>query len=210
MAARCGATHSPKAGVVTPRSATRVPPLLPIPPLHRGSPPRLGHDSDRPCESATGQSLHGLGVAISLDGDPRPRPRRSRAGRRAVSSTSTAPRFSSRRSSFVVPGIGTIHGFCASSHASAICAGVAPLRAATSPSRSTSAWLACRASAAKRGEVLRMSSVSNVVLRVDRAGEEALAERAERHEADAELLQRRQDVALGRSVPQRVLALQRR
>ena len=36
----------------------------------------------------------------------------------------TAPRFSSRRCSFVVPGIGTIQGFCASSQASAICAGV--------------------------------------------------------------------------------------
>ena len=39
----------------------------------------------------------------------------------------TAPRFSSSRWRLVVPGIGTIHGFCASSHASAICAGVALL-----------------------------------------------------------------------------------
>jgi hypothetical protein len=31
--------------------------------------------------------------------------------------------FSSSRCRLVVPGIGTIHGFCASSHASAICAG---------------------------------------------------------------------------------------
>jgi len=42
-----------------------------------------------------------------------------------VSPMSAAPRFSSRRCSLVVPGIGTIHGFCASSHASATCAGVA-------------------------------------------------------------------------------------
>lgn len=41
------------------------------------------------------------------------------------SSTSTAPRFSSSRWSFVVPGIGTIHGFRARTHASASCAGVA-------------------------------------------------------------------------------------
>ena len=41
-----------------------------------------------------------------------------------MSSTFAAPMFSSRRSSLRVPGIGTIHGFCASSHASAICAGV--------------------------------------------------------------------------------------
>jgi hypothetical protein len=38
--------------------------------------------------------------------------------------------FSLSRSSLRVPGIGTIHDFCASSHASAICAGVAFLRAA--------------------------------------------------------------------------------
>jgi len=34
-----------------------------------------------------------------------------------------AARFSSRRSSFVVPGIGTIQGFCATNPASATCAG---------------------------------------------------------------------------------------
>src|SRR5262249_1159276 len=37
-----------------------------------------------------------------------------------VSSTETAPMFSSKRRSFVVPGIGTIHGFWARSQASAI------------------------------------------------------------------------------------------
>src|SRR5438105_15644401 len=37
-----------------------------------------------------------------------------------VSSMETAPMFSSRRASFVVPGMGTIHGFCASSQAIAI------------------------------------------------------------------------------------------
>ena len=35
--------------------------------------------------------------------------------------------FWSMRLSLVVPGIGTIHGFCARSHASAICAGVCSL-----------------------------------------------------------------------------------
>jgi hypothetical protein len=49
----------------------------------------------------------------------------------AVSATSAAARFSSSRGSFVVPGIGTIHGFWASSQARATCAGVAPLRSAT-------------------------------------------------------------------------------
>ena len=42
---------------------------------------------------------------------------------------------------------------------------------------------------------------------VDRAGEEALAERAVEDEADAELLQGGQDLGLGPSPPQRVLAL---
>ena len=80
-----------------------------------------------------------------------------------VSSTAAAPRFSSRRCSFVVPGIGTIHGFCASSQASAIWAGVACFRAAISPSRSTRAWFALRASGVKRGTMLRKSVLSNVV-----------------------------------------------
>ena len=39
-------------------------------------------------------------------------------------------------------GIGTIHGFWASTQASAICAPVRCLRAAISPMRSTNAWLA--------------------------------------------------------------------
>ena len=42
---------------------------------------------------------------------------------------------------------------------------------------------------------------------VDLAGEEALAERAEGHEADAELLERRQQLLLRPAPPQRVLAL---
>lgn len=60
----------------------------------------------------------------------------------AVSSTAAAPRFSSSRCSFVVPGIGTIHGFCASSHASAIWAGVAFFRSPIFRRRSTSARFA--------------------------------------------------------------------
>jgi hypothetical protein len=52
-----------------------------------------------------------------------------------VSSTETAPMFSCKRCSFVVPGIGTIHGFWARSQASAIWAGVAFFRSAMLPSR---------------------------------------------------------------------------
>ena len=63
----------------------------------------------------------------------------------------------------MVPGIGTIHGFWASSHASAICAGVAPFRSPIVRSRSTRAWFALRASGVNRGSEDRMSSLSNVV-----------------------------------------------
>src|SRR5262249_12568337 len=65
---------------------------------------------------------------------------------------------------FVVPGIGTIHGFCASSQASAICAGVALLRAANVFNHSTNATFALRFSSANRGTTLRKSVGSNVVL----------------------------------------------
>jgi hypothetical protein len=84
----------------------------------------------------------------------------------AVSSTATAPRFSSRRASFVVPGIGTIQGLCASSHASATCAGVAFFLAPIRWSRSISAWFTLRASGVKRGTVLRKSLASKAVLSV--------------------------------------------
>ena len=71
--------------------------------------------------------------------------------------------FSSRRCNLVVPGIGTIHGFWASSQASAIWAGVAFFRFAISPSRFTSAGSPCRASGVNRGRVLRKSVLSNFV-----------------------------------------------
>ena len=47
--------------------------------------------------------------------------------------------YTDMRDNLVVPGIGTIRGFCASSHASAICAGVAFFCSAILPSRSTNA-----------------------------------------------------------------------
>jgi hypothetical protein len=70
------------------------------------------------------------------------------------------PRFSSSRCSLRVPGIGTIHGFCASSHASAIWAGVAPFLVAIRLTRSTMGWFACSASRVKRGKRLRTSELS--------------------------------------------------
>jgi len=50
-----------------------------------------------------------------------------------------APTFDSTCRNFEVPGIGTNQGFCASTQASATCAGVAPSRAATRFTTSTSA-----------------------------------------------------------------------
>ncbi len=52
--------------------------------------------------------------------------------------------------------------------------------------------------------------LSNVVFSLDRAGEKALAQRAEGDEADAEFFEGRQHLLLGLSPPQRILALQRR
>ena len=45
---------------------------------------------------------------------------------------------------------------------------------------------------------------------VDRAGEEALAERTERDEANTKFLERRKDLLLRLAPPERVLALERR
>src|SRR5207248_5145772 len=80
-----------------------------------------------------------------------------------VSSIDAAPMFSSSLSILRVPGIGTIHGLCANSQASAICAGVACLRPAILLRTSTTACFAFRLAAEKRGMALRKSVLSNVV-----------------------------------------------
>ena len=82
----------------------------------------------------------------------------------AVNWISAAPRFSSRRAMLRVPGIGTIHGFCANSHARAICARVAPLRSATFEISARKASFAWSASGVKRGNVPRRSVLSKTVL----------------------------------------------
>jgi hypothetical protein len=103
-----------------------------------------------PLRSEARHLEHGFRQAFALDCDLRKRccdPPRSFA----VSITSSAPRLSSKRCSLVVPGIGTIHGFCARSQARATCAGVASFLSATTFTMSTSAMLALRASEEKRG-----------------------------------------------------------
>ena len=159
--------------------------------------------------SAVDHPLLSLRVAGALRGDLRLSGSRSPAGRRAVSSTSAAAMFSSRRCSLVVPGIGTIHGFWARIQASAICAGVAPSarRRARVARRTRGSPCAPRRRSAEPWCGSR--SCSKVVCLVDRPGQEALAERAEGNEADPELLERRQDLLLGLAPPQRILALER-
>ena len=104
--------------------------------------------------------------------------------------------FSSSRCSFVVPGIGTIHGFCASSHASAICAGVAFLRLPIVAEQIDQRLIRLPGLGREaRERVAEVGAVERRVL-VDLPGEEALPERAEGHEADAELLERRQHFLL--------------
>ena len=100
---------------------------------------------------------------------------------------STAAEFSRRRWILVVPGMGTIHLFWASSQASATCAVVTPLPAAILDNRSTRSWLAVRACSVNRGRLFAEVGVAEGRRAVDRAGEEALAERTERHEPDPEL-----------------------
>ena len=83
--------------------------------------------------------------------------------------------------------MGAIQGACASSHASAICAGVA-----------LEPWDG--AAKVASAEFRR---------RVDLAGEESLAERAVGDEADAEFLAGVEDGFFGPAPPERVLALDR-
>ena len=54
-----------------------------------------------------------------------------------------------------------------------------------------------------------MSRSLNAIRGVDRAGEKALAERAERDHANAEFFERRQNFVFRLARPQRILALQR-
>src|SRR5438093_8498633 len=98
--------------------------------------------------------------------------------------------FSSRRAGFVVPGIGTIHGFWASSQASAIWAGVARFCAAIVPSRSTKPWFAFRASAVKRGTTLRKSegSTADFPSLIDRFYFRNVEQRSEEHTSELQSL----------------------
>ena len=108
--------------------------------------------------------------------------------------------FSSRRCNLVVPGIGTIHGFCASSHASAICAGVAFFGSDSCQQidqrliRLASLWCKAWECAAEIGAV-------ECCVRGDRAGEKTAAERTVGDQADAEFLEHGNHFFSGASPP---------
>ena len=81
-----------------------------------------------------------------------------------------------------------------------------PCASASARTRSTRAWLAARFSASNRGTRRRMSPARELRVGGHGAGEEPLAQRAERHEPDAELGAGGQHLRLGVAGPQRVLA----
>ena len=110
----------------------------------------------------------------------------------------------------MVPGIGAIQGFCASSHASATCAGVACFCSANALQPVDEGEIGLAILLRKtRHHVPEVGGFERRVL-VDRAGEKSLAERTERDESDAQFFQRRQDLLFRLTPPKRVLALQRR
>jgi hypothetical protein len=103
---------------------------------------------------------NGVRQACSMDLDGRQR-RFISTSSAGVNRTVAAPMFSNICAICVVPGIGTIQGFCAISQASEICAGVACFRTAQLLAKSTSARLWGRFSGENLDSILRMSPSAN-------------------------------------------------
>ena len=116
--------------------------------------------------------------------------------------------FSSRRCSLRVPGMGTIQGFWERSQARAIWPGVAPWRLGDARQHVDDRLVVLERVGVESG-----NGGADVVAGFeaggggDGAGEEALAERAVGHEADAQLLTGGEHPLLGAPPPQGVLAL---
>ena len=127
----------------------------------------------------------------------------------SVRVTSAAARFSSSRCSLVVPGMGTIHGCWASSQASAICPGVAPLAAGDGLDLLDQCEVVFQRLAGEPRNLRPQIVLGKGGRGVDGPGEEALTKRTEGHEADAEFRARRQHALLGTAPPQVVFALNR-
>src|SRR5260370_13654349 len=123
-----------------------------------------------------------------------------------VRSIAAAPMFSSRRCSFVVPGIGTIHGFCARSQASAICA-CRPLPL-SDPGKQVNQCLIRFAILGRkaRDDVAEVGTVEGRVL-VDLPREEAFPKGTKWNESDSQFLERRKNLLFRAPPPQRIFAL---
>ena len=133
----------------------------------------------------------------------------SRSSCASVSWIASAAVFSSTRATRRVPGIGAMSSPRVRIHASAVCAGVAPISAPIARTSSTSARLRRKFSPVNRGLVLRQSSSAKSSTERICPGEQAVAERRVGDEADPELAQQRQDLRLHVAGPQRVLGLKR-
>jgi hypothetical protein len=91
----------------------------------------------------------------------------------------------------VVPGIGTIHGFFASNHASAICAGVTFLCAANELMTSTKSLICFAVLFAEPWDGTAEVRAVKLRVGVDLACQETFAQWAKRNESNTQFFQRR-------------------
>ena len=161
--------------------------------------------------SAVDRGHAAFGVAVA-GGARAGRRRRGAPGRRRSARRRRAATFSSRCCARLVPGIGTMSSPCASTQASASCAGVHALARRRSLARASTSARFLREVLALEARVVapEVARPRSPSARAEAAGQEAAAERAVGDEADAELAHGRQDLVLGIAGPQRVLGLQRR
>ena len=127
----------------------------------------------------------------------------------SVSSMASAPMFSSRRFSFVVPGMGTIQGFsgeqprkCYLSRRRVLPMSDFGEQVYHGLVRLPRLWRKARKAISEIGTVERGALI-------DLAGKESPAQRAIGHEADTEVFERREDLGLRMSPPDRVFTLDR-
>ena len=160
------------------------------------------------------RSISGRPIAADVPGTSRPGPQSRRRRCRyqwhqpGVSSTAAAPMFSSRRCSFVVPGIGTIQWSLRQQPGERDLRRDVHFLRRRKLAEQIDQRLVCPAClrGEARHDVAEIGAVERRIL-ADRAGEKALAQRAEGDEANSEFFERRQHLLLGLPPPQRILAL---
>jgi hypothetical protein len=110
----------------------------------------------------------------------------------------------------VVPGIGTIQGLCASNQASAICAGVGLLLVGDALEEIDQGLVLLHRLGRETRQDVSEIALTELGIFVHRTGEEAFAERAVGHEADAEFVARFEDaIGFRPARPKGILVLQR-